>query len=82
MLSCMRTTFDLNDDLFRKLKRRAADDGVALREIVETALRLYLSGKAIDSGYRLKWTTDRGTLLPGVDLDSRESLFDIMEGRK
>lgn len=76
----MRTTLDLSDDLFRRAKKRAADEGIPLRDVVEAALRDYLSGKPRASTYRFEWTPERGELLPGVDLDDRNSLFDRMEG--
>ena len=31
----MRTTVDINDDLMKRAKRRAAKDGVPLREIID-----------------------------------------------
>ena len=80
MLLCMRTTMDLGDELMRRAKKKAADDGVPLRSIVEEALRRYLSEKPAATGYKLRWTTEKGALMPGVDLDDRDSLFDIMNG--
>ena len=82
MLLCMRTTMDISDDLMRRAKKKAADDGVPLRDVVEDALRRYLSEKPAASGYKLKWTTESGELMPGVDLDDRDSLFDLMDGIK
>jgi hypothetical protein len=49
---------------------------------VEAALRAYLAGKPKDTGYALRWRTEKGDLLPGVDLDDRGSLFDVMDGTK
>jgi metal-responsive CopG/Arc/MetJ family transcriptional regulator len=42
MLSCMRTTVEISDELFRRLKRKVADEGVTIRQVVESALRVYL----------------------------------------
>jgi hypothetical protein len=78
----MRTTIDINDELMRHAKKRAANDGVPLRDVVEDALRRYLSEKPAATGYRLKWTTESGEMMPGVDLDDRDSLFDLMDGIK
>lgn len=78
----MRTTIDINDELMRHAKKRAANDGVPLRDVVEDALRRYLSEKPAATGYKLKWTTETGELMPGVDLDDRDSLFDLMDGIK
>jgi hypothetical protein len=82
MLLCMRTTIDLSDDLFRRAKKKAADDRVSLKEIVEAALRRYLAGRPKRGRYRLRWTPEKGRLLPGVNLDDRDALFDLMDGRK
>ena len=78
----MRTTVDTTDDLLRRAKQRAADERGPLREIFEAALRASLSGQPKAGGYKLRWTTEEGALMPGVDLDDRVSLFDIMDGAK
>lgn len=82
MLLCMRTTLELNDELFRMAKKRAADEGAPLRQVVEEALRHYLSNKPSRARYRLQWRTERGRTLPGVRLDDRDSLLDLMDGRQ
>ena len=77
----MRTTLDISDELLRQAKRLAVDEGAALREVVEAALKLYLAKRPRQKRYRLKWRTESGRLLPGVRLDDRDSLFDLMDGR-
>ncbi len=42
MLMHMRTTIEISDELFRQVKKRAADEGTAFRQVVENALRVYL----------------------------------------
>ena len=42
MLLPMRTTIDINAVLFRAAKRRAAERGTSLRDVVEAALRQHL----------------------------------------
>ena len=81
MLLCMRTTLDISDELFRQLKRKAADEGATIRQVVESALRVYLGKQSKRKGYQLNWKTERGRLLPGVRLDDRDALFDLMDGR-
>jgi hypothetical protein len=49
--------------------------------VVETALRLYLAGRTRRANYKLRWRTEQGRLLPGVRLDDRDALFELMEGR-
>ena len=81
MLSRMRTTLDIADEILRVARKRAADERIALRQLVEAALRSYLFGRRKPSGYRLRWATERGRLRAGVRLDDREALFDLMDGR-
>ena len=82
MFSCMRTTLEISDELFREAKRRAADERIPLREVVEAALRRYLSGKPRAGKFKLRWRVEKGRLQPGVNLDDRDSLLDLMGGRK
>src|SRR5262245_51416856 len=84
MLLCMRTTLDLNDELMRQAKHRAADDGLTLREIFEQALRAYLDRRPQRrKPYRLKLHSTGGGLQPGVsmsDLEHWHRLRDLMDG--
>ncbi len=77
----MRTTIDLDDTLFRELKQEAARRGITLRELLRQFLRKELAAPKRPVNYRFHWKTHRGHLQPGVRLDDRESLFDLMEGR-
>jgi hypothetical protein len=81
MFLCMRTTLEISDEVFRQLKRKAADEGTTIRQVVEKALRVYLGRPKAQKGYRLRWRSERGRILPGVRLDDRDTLFDIMDGR-
>ena len=82
MLLCMRTTLEISDELFRRAKRHAVNEGATFREVVETALALYLSKGSRKAPYRLRWHTESGRVLPGVRLDDRDALFDLMEDRR
>ena len=81
MLLCMRTTLEISDELFRQLKRKAADEGKPVRQVVESALRIYLGKAKSRKAYQLQWRSERGRILPGVRLDDRDALFDLMDGR-
>jgi len=82
MLLCMRTTIDLDDRLFRELKQEAARRGTTFRELVLEYLRRGKAVPARQRNYRFRWRTDpRGRIQPGVRLNDRESLFDLMDGR-
>ena len=82
MLLCMRTTIDLDDPLFRDLKRRAAERGITLRTLVNELLRGALNHSRRRPKYKFDWKVDPpGTIQPGVRLNDRQSLFDLMDGR-
>jgi hypothetical protein len=78
----MRTTVDLNDELFRKAKRRAADEGTSLREVFERALRAYLepSRHSERRKYKLVLKPQGGGVQPGVSLEDWNALRDKMDG--
>ena len=78
----MRTTVDLNDQLLRDAKKRAAEEGRPLRAVIEEALRTMIHARGPgDQRFQLQWRTEMGRLQAGVRLDDRQSLFDLMDGR-
>ena len=82
MFICMRTTLNLDDNLMRVAKRRAAETGRTLSSMIETALREIIEKEnETKPSYRLRWVTVKGGVQPGVDLDDRDALIDRMEGR-
>lgn len=82
MFVCMRTTLEIDDRLFRDLKRQAAEKGITLRQLVNDLLRRALDRPTRQSKYRFDWKVDPpGAIQPGVRLNDRESLFDLMDGR-
>ncbi|MHB1586978.1 MAG: type II toxin-antitoxin system VapB family antitoxin [Acidiferrobacteraceae bacterium] len=80
----MRTTLDIDDDLMREAKRRAAERGETLTRVMEQALReSFRKEQAVrETAFRFKWVTVRGSLRPGVDLTDRDALYEHMEGRR
>lgn len=82
MIVCMRTTLELDDVLFRDLKREAAGRGVTLRSLVNELLQSALRHPKRSMAYRFNWKVDPpGSIQPGVRLNDRESLFELMDGR-
>lgn len=82
MFICMRTTLNLDDQLMRALKRKAAETGRTMTEMIEEAIRDLLGRPSMPAQEReFTWTTVRGRARPGVDLSDRDSLLDVMEGR-
>lgn len=45
MLTHMRTTIEVSDELFRKAKQLAAAEGITLRDIVESGIRKELTSR-------------------------------------
>ena len=79
---CMRTTLNLDDALLKAAKRHAASAGKTLTRVMEEALRQYL--KPIERGkkpFRLRLLTRKGSMIPGVDLADRDSIYERMEDR-
>jgi len=78
----MRTTLDLDDDLLKAARCRAAENGTTLTAFVEHALAASLiRPAAAATAYTLRWKTHRGRTLPGVDLADRDRLYEQMDGR-
>ncbi|MBW3661193.1 MAG: antitoxin [Gemmatimonadetes bacterium] len=74
-----RTTVDLDEDLLRRLKEKAAREGRTLQSVTNDLLRQALAARP-RSDYRLSLRTWKGELQPAVDLFDRDTLFDVMEG--
>lgn len=79
----MRTTLNLDDGLFRQVKRLAAETHRTMTAVFEDALREMLARRrssARGAAVRLPVFAGNG-LQPGVDLDHGSGLLDLMEGR-
>lgn len=78
----MRTTLDLDDELLREAKARAAREGESLTRFIDRALRVYLRPtRRPGRPFRLKLLIKMGTPVPGLNWDDRDSLYERMEGR-
>ncbi len=82
MLGCgVRTTVNINDGLLQRAKELAVRTGRPLGEVVDDGLRLLLHTMD-DSSRRgpVELPTYGGSgLQPGVDLDDKEALSDLLE---
>ncbi len=79
MVTHMKTTIDIADDLLGKAKRRAARENKTLREVVEEALRRHLSEKGAQGGFRLGRHVFKGRgLQPGLTEGNWESVRDLI----
>lgn len=76
----MKTTLNLNDQVLRQAKRRAARDGITLTCFVEDALRARLTGPSNRKPpFRLQLATVTGTEPPTVDIADRDALYDFID---
>ncbi len=76
----MKTTLNLNDQVLRQAKRRAARDGITLARFVEDALRARLAGaRRRRPPFRLRLDTVTGDAPPNVDIADRDALYDVVD---
>ncbi|HWH98525.1 MAG TPA: type II toxin-antitoxin system VapB family antitoxin [Pseudolysinimonas sp.] len=77
----MRTTVTINDALLAEAKLIAARENRTLGDVVEDGLRkLIQQGQGADGRSR-EWklrTHGSGGLLPGVDLEDREAIAELL----
>ncbi len=80
----MRTSLNLDDKVLAAAKRQAAREGITLTSVVDRALRQYLASQRRDrpSGFRLDLKVRSTRVQPGVDIEDRDSLYDVMEDRR
>ncbi len=81
MVSHMRTTMTIDDDLYRQTKEAAARTGRSVGSVVEEALRAALARHQDAPTVPTSLPTSPGGLRPGIDLDDSAALLDVMEGR-
>ena len=72
---------NLDDELMRRTKARAASEGRTMTALIEEALREYLRADADAPGFTLDWEPVPGRFCAGVDVSDRDSLYEAMEGR-
>jgi hypothetical protein len=79
----MRTTIRLSDDLLRRAKKKAAEQGRTLTSLVEEGLKSVLaeSRPVRRTRVRLPISKASGGILPGVDLNRSSDLEDRMVDR-
>lgn len=75
-----RTTVSLDDMLLRKLKARAAGEGRTLSELISDLVRRAM-GAEEGPAYSMDWEPKPLHVRPGVDINDRDKLFDLMDGR-
>lgn len=82
MLMHMRTTIQLDDEVFRAYKARAVEHGSTFAAEVEQALRADLARRADRAAVApMRLRTVNGRRVPGVDPNSNAALGDLLGDR-
>lgn len=68
----------LDDAVFKRMKKRAADEGRSVQSLVNDLLRRALA-QPESKPFRLKLRPWKAELRPGVDISDRNSLFDVFD---
>ena len=80
MVSCMKTTLNLDDRVLVRAKRLAASEGLTLTALVEEALRARIAPKQKGRrAFRLTVPIVTGKAPPRVDIADRSALFDLLD---
>jgi hypothetical protein len=75
----MRITIRIKDDLLRRARKRAADEGRTLTSLIEDGLTLILAKrKASRERVELPVSKASGGVLPGIDLNRSSDLEKVM----
>lgn len=77
----MRTTVTIEDHLLAEVKQLAVRSDRTLGSVLEDAIRVYLKrvAKPASPDFELPVFTGRPGLQPGVDLDDREAIYDLLD---
>lgn len=76
----MRTTVSIDDEVLRGAKRRAADEGRTLGDLITESLRERLARRPTTGHERyLAVTSGEGGPLPGVDITNNAAVRDVMD---
>ena len=84
MLLCMRTTMDLDSQLYRQAKLFAAEHQLTLTSVMEDGLRaLFQQKQALKTPKPFKLVVFKGGgPAPGVDLSDNSALADLMDSER
>jgi len=76
----MRTTIRIKDDLLRRARKRAADEGRTLTSLIEDGLTLILAKRKASRRERVELLVSKasGGVLPGIDLNRSSDLEKVM----
>lgn len=76
-------TVELDDHLFREVEQWAAQSRRPVQAVIEDAIRAALPPRRPTSEGRIVLPTFRGSgLQPGVDLENRSAILDLMDEKE
>lgn len=76
----MRTTIRIDDDLYRRVKARAAETGRSVGEVIEDAVRASLQPRPLPVSELPELSVFGGSgVIAGIDLTSNAALRDAMD---
>ena len=75
----MKTTLNLDDQVLKNAKERAARDGITLTAFVERALKDSLLQKETNCGYDFQPAIVKGRRPPNVNVAERDALYDVID---
>lgn len=76
----MRTTVNIDEDLYRRAKARASRTGRSVSQLIEDAVREALRPRRRDRSHLAPLTVYGGSgVMPGVDLTDPAALLDRMD---
>jgi Arc/MetJ family transcription regulator len=78
-MTSMRTTIRIDDELYRTVRRQAAESGRTVGEIIEDAVRRALQQPATPEPLDALPTYGGSGVMPGVDLTSNVAVRDAMD---
>jgi len=79
MVSCMKTTVEISDDLLIEAKKHAAEHRTTIRALIERGLRRELAGQAPSVKAKrpaIRWVTVAGGLPKGMDVSDRAKMLE------
>ncbi len=76
----MKMTVEFDDGLVRAVEARAAEEGETLTTLIERIVADYVRDDG-RSNRSLGLLTKGGRPVPGVDVDSRAALYELMDAR-
>lgn len=79
MIFHMRTTLVIDEELFRELRRRAAEEGRTLSEVTQEALRRGLAPRETRRRPKRVKLPSFHMGKPLVDLADRNQLYDVLD---